>query len=168
MTGFRLGPLFVSAAIIVLLLAATADKRVRPVGGTEVDGTIAAAAVTVAAMKNEPAAIEGDEVPGPAAAAPDAVTPKPAVVVDADTAVGEKLRELAGGKFDRVIGGKKSVPPSTLFIRVATTRRCGFPTAIPMPGQRPRSPISVALRLMVSNRQITRCLISARLLIRPR
>jgi murein L,D-transpeptidase YcbB/YkuD len=107
MTGFRLGPLFGSAAIIVLLLAATADKRVRPVSGTEVGGTIAAAAATVAAPKSEPAAIEGDEVPAPAVTAPDAVTPKPAVVVDANTAIGEKLRELAGGKFDHVIGGKK-------------------------------------------------------------
>jgi hypothetical protein len=115
MTGFRLGPLFVSAAIIVLLLAATADKRVRPVGGTKVDGTIAAAAVTVAAMKNEPAAIEGDEVPGSAAAAPDAVTPKPAVVVDADTAVGEKLRELAGGKFE----GARPAPEARSMIEPA-------------------------------------------------
>ncbi|MGA9323768.1 MAG: L,D-transpeptidase family protein [Xanthobacteraceae bacterium] len=107
MTGFRLGPLFASAAIIVLLLAATTDKRVRPVSRAEDGGTIAAAAATVAAPKSESAAIEGDEVPAPAAAAPAAVTPKPAVVVDADAAVGEKLRELAGGKFDRVIGGKK-------------------------------------------------------------
>jgi L,D-transpeptidase YcbB len=107
MTGFRLGPLFASAGIIVLLLAATADKRVRPVNGTEAGGTIAPAAATVAAMKSEPAAIEGDEVPAPAAAAPAAAPPKPAVTADADAAIGEKLRELADGKFDRVIGGKK-------------------------------------------------------------
>jgi L,D-transpeptidase YcbB len=107
LTGFRLKPLIGSAAIVVLLLAATADKRFRPMSGAGGAGTIARAAATVAATNNEPAAIEGDEVPAPAATAPAATTPKPAVTVDADAAIREQLRELADGKFDRVIGGKK-------------------------------------------------------------
>ena len=74
--------------------------------GTEPGGTIAPAAATIA-LNNEPVPIEGDEVPPPAVTAPAAATPKLAVVVDADAAIREKLRELADGKFDRVIGGKK-------------------------------------------------------------
>ena len=107
MTGFRLRPFFAAAAIIVLLSVATGVKLARPMSGTEGGGTIAPAAATVAAMNNEPAAIEGDEVPAPAVTAPAAAAPKPAVVVDADAAIAEKLREFAGGKFDRVIGGIK-------------------------------------------------------------
>jgi L,D-transpeptidase YcbB len=107
MTGFRLRPFFAPAAIIVLLSVATGVKLARPMSGTEGGGTIAPAAATVAAMNNEPAAIEGDEVPAPAVTAPAAAAPKPAVVVDADAAIAEKLREFAGGKFDRVIGGTK-------------------------------------------------------------
>jgi L,D-transpeptidase YcbB len=107
MTGFRLGPLFASAAIIVSLSAATGAKLLRPMSAAEHAGTIAAAAATVVAMDNEPAAIEGDEVPAPAAAAPAATAPEPAVAVNANAAIAEKLRELASGKFDRVIGGTK-------------------------------------------------------------
>jgi L,D-transpeptidase YcbB len=107
MTGFRLKPWLGSTAIIVLLLAATGGQRLRPMSGTEDAGAIAAAVATVPAKSNAPAAIEGDEVPPPAATAPAAAAPKPAVAADADAAIAEKLRELAGGKFDRVIGGKK-------------------------------------------------------------
>jgi L,D-transpeptidase YcbB len=107
MTGFRLKPWLGSTAIIVLLLAATGGQRLRPMSGTEDGGTIAAAVATVPASNNAPAAIEGDEVPPPAATAAAAAAPKPAVAADADAAIAEKLRELAGGKFDRVIGGKK-------------------------------------------------------------
>jgi L,D-transpeptidase YcbB len=116
--GLRLGPL-ASAAIIAVLLAATADKLVRPTRGTQDGATIAGATATVAATDKTPAAIEGDEVPAPALTAPAAAAPpaaatppavataKPTIVVEADAAIAEKLRELAGGKFDRVIGGKK-------------------------------------------------------------
>jgi len=107
MTGFHLKPWLGSTAIIVLLLATTGGQRLRPLSGTADGETITAAVATVPASNNAPAAIEGDEVPPPAATAPAAAAPKPAVAVDADVAIAEKLRELAGGKFDRVIGGKK-------------------------------------------------------------
>jgi L,D-transpeptidase YcbB len=157
MRGFRLEPLFASAAIIALLSAVAAGKLIWPMSGTRDGGTIAPAAATAAAMNsepaaiqgdevpapavtaataaamnnepaaiqgdevpapavtaataaamnNEPAAIQGDEVPAPAVTAPAAATPKPAVMVDGNAAIGEKLRELAGGKFDPIVGGKK-------------------------------------------------------------
>jgi murein L,D-transpeptidase YcbB/YkuD len=157
MRGFRLEPLFASAAIIALLSAVAGGKLIWPMSGTRDGGTIAPAAATAAAMNNEPAAIQGDEVPAPAVTAataaamnnepaaiqgdevpapavtaataaamnnepaaiqgdevpapavtaPAAATPKPAVMVDGNAAIGEKLRELAGGKFDPIVGGKK-------------------------------------------------------------
>jgi L,D-transpeptidase YcbB len=131
MRGFRLKPLFGSAAIIALLSAVAGGNLIWPISGTKDDGTIALAAATAAAMNNEPAAIqgdevpppavtaapatamnnepaaiEGDEVPAPAVTAPAAATPKPAVV-NGDAAIAEKLRELADGKFDPIVGGKK-------------------------------------------------------------
>jgi len=103
------------------LSVATGAKLARPVGGAEDGATIAAAAATATAMNDQPAGTEGDEVPAPAvtapaanapavtepaATAPAATEPKPAAV-DANAAIAEKLRELAGGNFDRVIGGTK-------------------------------------------------------------
>jgi murein L,D-transpeptidase YcbB/YkuD len=69
--------------------------------------TPAAPTVTEApAAPPQPAASTGgDEVPAPAVGAPPAATPS--VVVDANAAVTDQLRELANGKFDRILGGKK-------------------------------------------------------------
>jgi L,D-transpeptidase YcbB len=60
------------------------------------------------------AASGGDEVPTPAAStAPSAAPNEPAAgaaaatVADGNTAIIEKLRDLAAGKFDRMLGGKK-------------------------------------------------------------
>ncbi len=58
----------------------------------------------------------GDEVPSVAATPPAATTPAttqgepaaaPTAVADANTPIAEQLRELANGKFDRVLGGKR-------------------------------------------------------------
>jgi len=64
-----------------------------------------AAAETAVAPTRPTAATGGDEVPSAGTAA--AATPEPSAVADADAAVTEQLRDLANGKFDRVIGGKK-------------------------------------------------------------
>jgi L,D-transpeptidase YcbB len=60
------------------------------------------------------AASGGDEVPTPAAStSPSAAPDEPAAgtgtttVADGNTAITEKLRDLASGKFDRMLGGKK-------------------------------------------------------------
>ena len=67
----------------------------------------APAATEVPAVMPQPAAAtQGDEVPTPAAAAPPAATPAPSVA-DANAPVADQLREMANGKFDRVLGGKK-------------------------------------------------------------
>ena len=66
MRGFRLEPLFASAAIIALLSAVAGGKLIWPMSGARDGGTIAPAAATAAAMNSEPAAIQGDEVPAPA------------------------------------------------------------------------------------------------------
>src|SRR6478736_3790477 len=64
----------------------------------------------------------GDEVPGPSATAPAdngavpadntaAPAPMPApVVADGNTPIAALLRELANGKFDRIVGGKNNRP----------------------------------------------------------
>ena len=55
----------------------------------------------------------GDEVPAVAATSPatapsePATTATPSVVADANTPIADQLRELATGKFDRILGGKK-------------------------------------------------------------
>ena len=42
---------------------------------------------------------------------PDApATPTPSAVADANTPIADQLRELANGKFDRIVGGKKERP----------------------------------------------------------
>ena len=61
----------------------------------------------------------GDEVPA-VAATPPAATPgepaaAPSTVVDANTPITEQLRELANGKFDRFLGGKKDRPGFEAF-----------------------------------------------------
>jgi len=68
-----------------------------------------AAAETAVAPTQPTAETGGDEVPsvGNAAAATPVATPEPSAVADANAAVTEQLRDLANGKFDRVIGGKK-------------------------------------------------------------
>jgi L,D-transpeptidase YcbB len=58
------------------------------------------------------AASGGDEVPTPAAStsptpAPNEPSAGATTVADGNTAITEKLRDLAGGKFDRMLGGKK-------------------------------------------------------------
>jgi murein L,D-transpeptidase YcbB/YkuD len=64
------------------------------------------AAAEVPAANPQPAT-GGDEVPTPAAAAPAAATPTPSIVADANAAIADQLRDLANGKFDRILGGKK-------------------------------------------------------------
>jgi L,D-transpeptidase YcbB len=64
-----------------------------------------AAAETAVTPPQPTAATGGDEVPSAGTAA--AAAPAPNAVVDANAAVTEQLRDLANGKFDRVIGGKK-------------------------------------------------------------
>ena len=56
----------------------------------------------------------GDEVPAPAASTSPSAAPNepataaaPTTVADGNTAIAEKLRDLATGKFDRMLGGKK-------------------------------------------------------------
>src|SRR5271155_1151560 len=62
------------------------------------------------------AATESEDKPTPAAATPAAETPPPAAtaptaaptaIADANAPVVDQLREMANGKFDRVLGGKK-------------------------------------------------------------
>jgi murein L,D-transpeptidase YcbB/YkuD len=71
------------------------------------------AAAAPASQPAEPATVTGgDEVPTPAAApakpaTDQAATPAPAAVADANAPIADQLRELANGKYDRVLGGKK-------------------------------------------------------------
>jgi murein L,D-transpeptidase YcbB/YkuD len=86
-----------------------------------------APAVTEApAPSAQPAAAAGDEVPAvaatPATATPGEATPgeapptvAPSAVADANTPITEQLRELANGKFDRILGGKKDRPGFEAF-----------------------------------------------------
>jgi hypothetical protein len=88
-------------------------------------GTTPAPTVTVAPATQPAAAATatgGDEVPAPSPTAPadnaapatdnaaaPAAAPTP-VVADANTPIATQLRELASGKFDRIVGGKKDRP----------------------------------------------------------
>ena len=84
-------------------------------------GTTPAPTVTEAPATQPTAAATatgGDEVPAASPTAPgdnaapatnNAAAPAP-VVVDANTPVATQLRELANGKFDRIVGGKKDRP----------------------------------------------------------
>ncbi|MGO9702269.1 MAG: L,D-transpeptidase family protein [Xanthobacteraceae bacterium] len=91
---------------------APATKPQAASGGDEVPATGAVNTAPAAAASTEaapaaappaPAATTTAE-PSPAAAPPAAA---PAVVSEADTAVSSQLHELANGKFDRILGGKK-------------------------------------------------------------
>jgi L,D-transpeptidase YcbB len=73
-----------------------------------------AAAEVPAAQPQPTASTGGDEVPTtaivapPAAASSGSAAPSaPSAVVDANAAITDQLRDLANGKFDRIIGGKK-------------------------------------------------------------
>jgi murein L,D-transpeptidase YcbB/YkuD len=75
---------------------------------------VAPAAAEAPAAKPQPAtATGGDEVPAVAIGALPAATPS--AVVDADTAIAEQLHDLANGKFDRIVGGKKERPAIDAF-----------------------------------------------------
>ncbi len=69
--------------------------------------TPAATTEAPAAMPQPAAATVGDDVPVPTAAAPPAAASAPAAIADANAPVAEQLREMANGKFDRALGGKK-------------------------------------------------------------
>ena len=85
------------------------------------DSSHSAVAPAVAAPEATPAAAEipvptpqptastgGDEVPTATISAPAAPSePAASTVVDANAAISDQLRELANGKYDRIIGGKK-------------------------------------------------------------
>ncbi len=90
---------------------ATTQSTETPVKSPE---TPSAPAVTEApaATPQPAAATETDEKPTPAAAAPAAETPTPAAtapiaIADANAPVVDQLHEMANGKFDRLLGGKK-------------------------------------------------------------
>jgi len=73
----------------------------------------AALQTTTPSRPTTTAAIGGDEVPAatgtpPGPGANDAAAPSASpAIVEADSAVADQLRELANGKFDRLLGGKK-------------------------------------------------------------
>lgn len=69
-----------------------------------------------------PATTAADEAPIPAIVAPPAPTPNdaavtaaPTVVADANAPIAEQLRELANGKFDRIVGKKERTALDTFY-----------------------------------------------------
>jgi len=82
-------------------VAAPAPKPQAASGGDEVP--------TTGTVDNPAAAASTESTPAPASPAPAAAAPAPAptAVSEADTAVTSQLHELANGKFDRIVGGKK-------------------------------------------------------------
>jgi L,D-transpeptidase YcbB len=74
-----------------------------------------------AAPSAQPTATSGDEVPAVAATPPaatpgeSAAAPMPSAVADANTPITDQLRELANGKFDRIVGGKRDRPGFEAF-----------------------------------------------------
>ena len=106
-------------------------------GGDEVPTSTAPAAVPAApdTSTSKPAATEGSEAPANAVATPAA----PPAPVDP---IVEQLRELASGKFDRLVGDKKNERRSMRSIRSAVTRRYGSPRARSTTALWPRSIIS--------------------------
>ena len=73
--------------------------------------TEAPAAAPVTATGSDDVPTVGATAPAPAENAPTPpATPAPSAVADANTPVAEQLRELANGKFDRIVGGKKERP----------------------------------------------------------
>jgi L,D-transpeptidase YcbB len=86
--------------------ATTAEQPAKPDAPATAD--------TPPAHATPAAASGGDEVPVPAASTSPAAAPNapavgaaPTVVADGNTPISEKLRDLASGKFDRMLGGKK-------------------------------------------------------------
>ncbi|HEY1746593.1 MAG TPA: L,D-transpeptidase family protein [Xanthobacteraceae bacterium] len=96
--------------------AKTTEPADEPAAATEQPAEPKAPAIadTPPAHATPAAANGGDEVPAPAASTSPGATPNdsaagtaPTAVADGNTAITEKLRELANGKFDRMLGGKK-------------------------------------------------------------
>jgi L,D-transpeptidase YcbB len=95
--------------------AAAAPAAATPNPNESPEEPVAPAVTEVPPAKPEPPASAGEgAVPTTSVAAPPATTPSesaatsaPNAVVEADAAIVEQLRELANGKFDRIIGGKK-------------------------------------------------------------
>jgi L,D-transpeptidase YcbB len=83
------------AAAVHGFTEAPAIQSVTATGGDEVPGPIATA--------------PADNVPVPAATATPAPVPAP-VVADGNRPIAALLRELANGKFDRIVGGKNNRP----------------------------------------------------------
>jgi L,D-transpeptidase YcbB len=83
------------AAAVHGFTEAPATQSVTATGGDEVPGPIATA--------------PADNGPFPAATATPAPVPAP-VVADGNTPIAALLRELANGKFDRIVGGKNNRP----------------------------------------------------------
>ena len=73
----------------------SAWRRSRQVASTI---TTAMTMLTVGSIHSQPVA----RITAPAAA-----TPTPSIVADANAAIADQLRDLANGKFDRILGGKK-------------------------------------------------------------
>src|SRR5580658_5845282 len=88
--------------------ASAAEPADQPATAAEQPGEpkVPSAAETPPAAPKPAAASGGDEVPTPTASAP-AVGTAATTVADGNTAISEKLRDLATGKFDRMLGGKK-------------------------------------------------------------
>ncbi len=94
---------------------AVATPASTPNPDESIEGPAAPAVTEVPATKPEPAASAGEDavpttaVVAPTAAAPSesATTSAPDAVVKADAAIAEQLRDLANGRFDRIIGSKK-------------------------------------------------------------
>ena len=85
-----------------------ANKPQAASGGDEVPATGAVnAAPTVASTESTTAATPAAAAATSNAAAPSPAAAVPAAISDTDTAVSSQLHELANGKFDRILGGKK-------------------------------------------------------------
>jgi murein L,D-transpeptidase YcbB/YkuD len=91
--------------------ANAAELSDQPATAAEQPGTqpkVPSTAETPPANPTPAAASGGDEVPTPAAiAAPNEPAAGAAATADGNTAITEKLRDIASGKFDRMLGGKK-------------------------------------------------------------
>jgi L,D-transpeptidase YcbB len=91
--------------------ANAAEPSDQPATAAEQPGTqpkVPSTAETPPANPTPAAASGGDEVPTPAAiAAPNEPAAGAAATADGNTAITEKLRDIASGKFDRMLGGKK-------------------------------------------------------------
>jgi L,D-transpeptidase YcbB len=112
-----------SAAVAVNRRAAKTIALISVVTCLAVTGFAAAVHGVTEALATQPvSATGGDEVPAPGATAPAdnaavpadntaAPAPMPApVMADANTPIAALLREIASGKFDRIVGGKNNRP----------------------------------------------------------